>query len=92
MQYVLSAPSRYQNARQLRFLYDKIFKICLKNIYSCDIINVLIKFGGKMNKNKSVYKTIGQNLCTIRKSRGLKQYAFAEEIKDFLYNNVVNKT
>lgn len=45
-----------------------------------------------MNKNKSVYKTIGQNLCTIRKSKGLKQYAFAEEIKDFLYDKYNIKT
>ena len=34
--------------------------------------------------NKIMYKTVGQNLYYIRKSKGLKQYAFAEEIKDFL--------
>lgn len=39
-----------------------------------------------MNKNKSIYKTIGHNLYNIRKSKGLKQYAFAEEIKDFLHD------
>ena len=45
-----------------------------------------------MYKNKLIYKTIGQNLCNIRKSKGLKQYAFAEEIKDFLSKKYNIKT